>query len=72
MFYIPEGLAHGYQTLEDGSEVFYQMSELYHPGSARGVRWDDPAFEIRWPLPPRTMSERDRSFPLHDGRGRGA
>ena len=71
MVYIPEGLAHGYQTLEDGSEVFYQMSELYHPGSARGVRWDDPAFEIRWPLPPGTMSERDRSFPLHDGRGRG-
>ena len=49
MLYIPEGLAHGFQTLEDHSEVFYYMFEFYHPESARGVRWDDPAFEIKWP-----------------------
>jgi dTDP-4-dehydrorhamnose 3,5-epimerase len=49
MLYIPEGLAHGFLTLEDHSEVFYQMSEFYHPECARGVRWDDPAFGIEWP-----------------------
>jgi dTDP-4-dehydrorhamnose 3,5-epimerase len=50
MLYIPEGLAHGFLTLEDHSEVFYQMSEFYHPECARGVRWDDPAFGIEWPV----------------------
>ncbi len=49
MVYVPEGCAHGFLTLEDESEVFYQMSEFYHPESARGVRWDDPAFQIVWP-----------------------
>ena len=49
MIYIPEGFAHGFQTLEDETEVFYQMSEFYSPEHARGVRWDDPAFGIKWP-----------------------
>ncbi len=62
--YIPEGLAHGFQTLADHSEVFYQMSEFYHPEWARGVRWDDPACGIEWPLPAQIISERDRSYPL--------
>lgn len=65
MLYVPAGLAHGFQTLEDDSEVFYQMSEFYHPEAARGVRWDDPAFGIDWPSYPnmRLMSERDRNWP---------
>jgi dTDP-4-dehydrorhamnose 3,5-epimerase len=60
--YIPEGLAHGFQTLADHSEVFYQMSEYYHPASAGGVRWDDPAFAIDWPIEEKIISERDRQF----------
>ena len=63
MVYVPEGLAHGFQTLADASEVFYQMSEAYSPSHARGVRWDDPAFAIRWPDAERIISERDRGFP---------
>jgi dTDP-4-dehydrorhamnose 3,5-epimerase len=62
--YVPEGFAHGFQTLVDGSEVFYQMSEFYHPESARGVRWDDPAFGITWPLPVSVISPRDRAYAL--------
>ncbi len=60
--YIPEGFAHGFQTLEDDTEVFYQMSEFYAPYYARGVRWDDPAFGIEWPLPVKIISEKDRSY----------
>ena len=63
MLYIPEGIAHGFQTLEDGSEVFYQMSEMYHPESARGLRWNDPAFAIRWPLDAPILSQRDAGYP---------
>jgi dTDP-4-dehydrorhamnose 3,5-epimerase len=63
MLYIPEGCAHGFLTLEDETEVLYQMSEFYHADSARGVRWDDPAFSIRWPAVPALMSERDRTYP---------
>ena len=61
--YVPEGVAHGFQTLADDTEVFYMISEFYDPASARGVRWDDPAFGIEWPPAERTMSERDRSYP---------
>lgn len=64
MLYVPEGFAHGFQTLEDNSEVTYQISEYYHQQSARGVRWDDPAFGIRWPLPVSVISERDRNHPF--------
>ena len=60
--YIPEGFAHGFQTLADDTEVFYQMSEFYHPECARGVRWNDPAFGIAWPLPDPVLSERDMQF----------
>jgi dTDP-4-dehydrorhamnose 3,5-epimerase len=63
MLYVPEGVAHGFQTLEDNTEVFYQMSEFYHPESARGVRWDDPVFGIKWPLPDPTMADKDRAYP---------
>ena len=61
--YVPEGCAHGFLTLEDNSEVLYQMSEFYHPEAARGVRWDDPAFGISWPAAVVVVSERDRSYP---------
>jgi dTDP-4-dehydrorhamnose 3,5-epimerase len=63
MLYVPEGFAHGFQSLEDNSEVFYQMSEFYAPQCARGVRWNDPAFDIHWPIPEPIMLERDRHYP---------
>jgi dTDP-4-dehydrorhamnose 3,5-epimerase len=65
LLYIPAGLAHGFQTLVDDCEVLYQMGHRYVPEAARGVRFDDPAFAIRWPVPlaERVVSERDRSFP---------
>lgn len=63
MLYIPQGLAHGYQTLTDASEVFYQMSAAYAPMHARGVRWNDPRFGIAWPdAAERVMNERDRTY----------
>lgn len=62
MLYIPEDLAHGFLTLADNTEVFYQISEYYVPESARGVRWNDPAFSISWPMSPRIMSQRDSSY----------
>lgn len=61
--YVPEGFAHGFQALEDGSEVLYHMSEFYSPEHGRGVRWNDPAFGIDWPLPDPIMNERDRTYP---------
>jgi len=63
MLYIPEEFAHGFQTLEDNTEVFYQMSQVYSAEHARGVRWDDPAFGIRWPQAQRVMNERDQNYP---------
>ena len=63
MMYVPQGCAHGFLTLEDQSEVTYQMSEFQNPESARGVRWDDPAFQIKWPAKVEVISERDRSYP---------
>jgi len=61
--YVPEGCAHGFQTLEDDTEVFYQMTEFYAPEHARGVRWNDPAFGIQWPDSEPTILERDGSYP---------
>jgi dTDP-4-dehydrorhamnose 3,5-epimerase len=61
--YIPEGCAHGFQTLTDEAEVFYQMGADYVPGAGRGVRWNDPAFGIDWPLPPVALGERDATYP---------
>jgi dTDP-4-dehydrorhamnose 3,5-epimerase len=63
MVYVPAGFAHGFQALTDDAEVLYQISEPYHPELARGVRWDDPAFRIEWPLPNPIISLRDREFP---------
>ena len=63
MVYVPEGCGHGFQTLQDDIEVFYQMSEFYNPDAARGVRWDDPAFRIAWPEKVEIISERDRTYP---------
>jgi dTDP-4-dehydrorhamnose 3,5-epimerase len=64
--FVPEGCAHGFQTLADASEVLYQISAPYVPDAGRGVRWDDPAFGIEWPAPPaggRTMTSRDAEYP---------
>jgi dTDP-4-dehydrorhamnose 3,5-epimerase len=63
--YVPHGVAHGFQTLVDGTEMLYLIDVPFAPESARGVRWDDPAFGVRWPEPSgeRVISERDRSFP---------
>jgi dTDP-4-dehydrorhamnose 3,5-epimerase len=63
MVYAPQGFAHGYQTLEDNTEMSYLTSSAYAPNSASGVRWDDPAFGIRWPLPVSMISKQDRSWP---------
>jgi dTDP-4-dehydrorhamnose 3,5-epimerase len=63
LLYVPAGFAHGFLTLEDETEVCYQISEFYAPEAARGARWDDPAFGIDWPHPPAVISERDRSYP---------
>ncbi|MBV8856069.1 MAG: dTDP-4-dehydrorhamnose 3,5-epimerase [Acidobacteria bacterium] len=64
MLYVPEGFAHGFQTLADDTEVFYQMSSYYEAASGRGVRWDDPAFGIEWPAArERIINARDRDYP---------
>jgi dTDP-4-dehydrorhamnose 3,5-epimerase len=63
LLYIPEGFAHGFITLEENSEIFYQMSEFYFPQLAAGFRWDDPSFSIQWPIEPEVISERDSSYP---------
>lgn len=62
-FFIPAGFAHGFQTLTDNTEVFYQMSETYHSEAGRGVRWDDPSFGIEWPSRPTIISTRDQQYP---------
>ncbi|MFL5963067.1 MAG: dTDP-4-dehydrorhamnose 3,5-epimerase [Gaiellaceae bacterium] len=62
--YIPKGFAHGFQTLEDDTEVGYQVSAAYAPGAACGLRYDDPALAIDWPAPVTVVSERDREHPL--------
>lgn len=62
-FYVPEGCAHGFLTLEDNTEVFYQMSEFYAPEYSRGFRWNDPAFGIEWPTKVQVISDRDRNYP---------
>ncbi|HEX6087201.1 MAG TPA: dTDP-4-dehydrorhamnose 3,5-epimerase family protein [Thermoanaerobaculia bacterium] len=63
MIFIPEGIAHGFQTLEDATEVSYLISRDYHPESAAGARWDDPLLGIRWPLEATLISDRDRTWP---------
>jgi len=61
--YIPPNFAHGFETLVDDSEVFYQISQFYSAEHARGVRWNDPAFDVKWPFVPKIINERDRNYP---------
>jgi dTDP-4-dehydrorhamnose 3,5-epimerase len=64
MLYVPENFAHGYQTLEDNTEVFYQVSEFYSPEHEKGLRWNDPAFDIKWPHTDNlVISEKDQNWP---------
>jgi dTDP-4-dehydrorhamnose 3,5-epimerase len=63
MLYVPEGFAHGFLTMADDTEVFYQISKFYVPRLQRGFRWDDPAFAIAWPAEVKCISDRDRSYP---------
>lgn len=64
MLYVPRGFAHGFQTLEERTEIFYMASEFYTPGTEGGVRWNDPAFGIEWPLrEPSVISDKDASWP---------
>lgn len=72
MLYVPEHCGHGYQTLEDNTEMFYMTSAFYAPSTVRGVRFDDPAFGIAWPLPPAVVSEQDRNWPLVGDQPSGA
>jgi dTDP-4-dehydrorhamnose 3,5-epimerase len=65
--YVPKGFAHGFQTLADDSEVLYFISTPYAPTAAAGLRWDDPTLGIGWPVPPRVISERDRTWPSFAG-----
>jgi dTDP-4-dehydrorhamnose 3,5-epimerase len=61
--YVPPGCAHGFQTLADNTECFYQMAEFYVPNLSGGVRWNDPAFAIRWPIDDPILSDKDRNYP---------
>jgi len=65
MLYVPEGFAHGFETLDDETEVIYQVSQFYTPGSERGIRYDDPVFRIDWPLEVQVISDKDGSWPVH-------
>jgi dTDP-4-dehydrorhamnose 3,5-epimerase len=67
MLYVPEGFAHGFLTLEDDTEVHYQISEPHAPDHARGFRWNDPAFGVTWPSDVVIISDRDRNFPDFEG-----
>ena len=66
MLFVPEGFAHGFITLEDNTDVTYQVTQFYTPGSERGFRWDDPAFNIQWPIEPVLISEKDKSHPFFE------
>jgi dTDP-4-dehydrorhamnose 3,5-epimerase len=71
MLYIPEGFAHGFQTLEDNSALLYHHTEYYTPGAEGGFRYDDPVFAIQWPLPVAVISERDARHPSVDKNFKG-
>lgn len=62
MLYVPKGFAQGFQTLEDNTEIIYQMSKIYKPEYARGIPWNDPTFDIKWPLKCPILSKKDRSW----------
>lgn len=72
MLYVTEGCAHGFQSLEDDTEVMYLTSAFYAPEACRGARFDDPAFGVRWPMPVTAISDQDRSWPLLQGQGPSA
>lgn len=63
MLYVPEDFAHGFITLEDNCEVSYLVTQFYTPGAEAGIRWDDPAFKIHWPISPIIISEKDKNHP---------
>jgi dTDP-4-dehydrorhamnose 3,5-epimerase len=63
MLYVPEGFAHGFITLEDNTDVTYQVTQFYTPGSEKGIRWNDPSFNIQWPIEPVVVSEKDQAHP---------
>ena len=63
MLYVPENFAHGFITLKNDTEVTYQVSQFYTPGSERGIRWDDPTFSIDWPIEVKVISDKDRNWP---------
>ncbi len=63
MLYVPQGVAHGFLTLVDETEIFYQISQFYSPEHQRGVRWNDPRFKIKWPMIPQVISDRDAGYP---------
>lgn len=63
MFFVPQDFAHGFQTLMDETEITYQVSQFYTPGSEKGIRFDDPAFDIQWPLKVTIISDKDRIWP---------
>ena len=66
--YVPEMFAHGYQALTDMAEVAYQVGEMYTPGCERGIRFDDPALGLKWPMKPTVMSDKDRNWPAFDAK----
>jgi dTDP-4-dehydrorhamnose 3,5-epimerase len=63
MLFVPEGFSHGFMTLMDNTEITYQVSEFYTPGSEKGIRFNDPTFRIRWPLEVSVISDKDRTWP---------
>jgi len=67
LLYVPRGCALGSQSLQDDSEMLYQVSEFYQPKAGRGIRYDDPVFDIRWPLEVSVVSDKDRSWPPYTG-----
>jgi dTDP-4-dehydrorhamnose 3,5-epimerase len=64
MLFVPKGFALGFQTLEDETEIFYQMTQKYMPKYTGGIRWDDPKLDIKWPLKPTVISQKDKSWEL--------
>jgi dTDP-4-dehydrorhamnose 3,5-epimerase len=71
MLYVPEGFAHGFETLADNTEILYQISQFYSPEHSRGIRWNDQAFAINWPLSDPIVSVRDQNFPDFDAHNDG-
>ena len=66
MLYVPEGFAHGFQTLEDNTEIIYQVSEFYTPNSELGIHWNDPEFNITWPIEEKIITEKDNAWKVFD------